>query len=100
MIGNKIQFIVSMLRVFIAHFSPVKFSKTIFGQKGQTPGFIKGDYSECQLYKMPLKRAWSIYLKNLLSATSELFPNLAWQMNHVLTFCIVFLVWVNVWQLI
>ena len=37
-----------MLRVFIAHFSPVKFSKNHFTQKGQTPGFIKGERGTIQ----------------------------------------------------
>ena len=32
---NHIQPVAYMLRVFIAHFSPVKFSKTIFGQRAK-----------------------------------------------------------------
>ena len=72
---KKFQFIVLMLRVFIAHFRPVKFSKNHFPKKGQTPGFIKGDYTECELCKMPLESARSLYLKHQLSAASELSPN-------------------------
>ena len=63
-----------MLRVFIVQFSSVKFLKP-FSQKGQTTGFIKVDYPECELYKMPLERAWSLYLKYQLSSASELSPN-------------------------
>ena len=33
--GRKIQFIVYMLRVFIAHLSSVKFSKTIFPKRAK-----------------------------------------------------------------
>ena len=49
---------------------------------------------------MLLERTWSLYLKHQLSAASELSPNIARQMNHVLTFCIVTLVLVNIRQLI
>ena len=72
--GRKIQFIGFMLRVFTAHFSPVKCSKTI-STKGPNPWLYIGGYSEWGLYKMPQERALYLYLKHQLSAASELSPN-------------------------
>ena len=55
--GRKNQPIVFMLRVFIGHFSPVQFSKTIFCKRAKPLAYKKEDFPECELYKMPLERA-------------------------------------------
>ena len=107
---KKIQIVVFMLRVFTAHFSPVKCSKTIFRKRVKPLVWYRGTIQSGH-YKMPQEHAWYLYLKHQLSAASELSPTkynipvcfnhapnpLTWwgiagQMYHVLTFCIVPLV--------
>ena len=112
---EKMQFIVFMLRVFRAHLSPVKCSKTIFSKRAKSLAPYRGTMCryllECELYKMPQERAWYFYLKHQLSVQVNSVPisimyqwvltthQIPWhdggkarQMYRVLPFCIVPLV--------
>ena len=99
--------------------APKNWNWNHFPQNGQTHGFIKGDYPECKLYKMPFSAPdpyspsnsfllqvsslpISIMYQSVLTTHPMLWHggDIAGQTKHVLTFCIVLLVWVTVGQLI
>ena len=59
--GRKIQFILFMLRVITAHFSPVKCSKTIFRKRAKPLVSYKGTIQMGTLYNAPGTRLILIF---------------------------------------
>ena len=71
---RKIQLIVFMLRVFTAHFSPVKCSKTTFHKRAKTLASYRGTIQSGNSIKCHMN-APDTYIKHQLSGASELSPN-------------------------
>ena len=64
-----------MLRVFTAHFSPVKCSKTIFRKRAKPLASYRESSQSGIFIKVPQEHALYLYLKYQLSAAIELSPN-------------------------
>ena len=109
--GRKIQFIVFMLRVFIAHFSPVKCSKTIFRKRAKPLVWYRGTIQSGHSIKCPrntpdtyissisfLLQVSSLPISIIYQYVLATHPipwhggGISGQMYHVLIFCIVPLV--------
>ena len=76
--GRKMQFIVFMLRVVRTHFIPAKALKP-FSAKGSRLARYRGTicrpFPECELYKMPQKRADILISQASAFCSGELSPN-------------------------
>ena len=84
--GRKIQFIVFMLRVFIAHFSPVKFSKTIFSKRAKPLASLRGTIQSVNSIKCPWN-APDPYISSIsfLLQVSSLPISIMYQSGTILT---------------